>query len=178
MLISTLPNMKIFTPYDPISAEKCFDSALQSEGPSYVRLMKGGEPNQNPLSCSDGFDVLEKYGDDFSIFTHGSICSNGLTALKMLKEIGLCGTLCCIWNASNTIKAVSSAQGPIFFLEEQIFPGILGLKYLEANISSKRHHFLGIKRHLDNPLMTREKLLAHHKLSPEEIFSFIQKELN
>ena len=121
ILASTLPNFNIFTPYDPKTAEKCFERALLAPNPSYVRLMKGGEPELEILSDHDGLDLLANFGDEFSIISHGSICSQGIEALNILKESGMHGSLYGVWDAQLAEKAISLSKGPIF-LEEQIFP--------------------------------------------------------
>ena len=41
------PNFEILTPFDPVSAEKCFLDAIKNKKPTYVRLMKGKEPTLN-----------------------------------------------------------------------------------------------------------------------------------
>src|SRR5271157_1317344 len=44
-IAQTLPNLKVFSPSDPIEAKLAADYSLGSESPVYVRLAKRGEPN-------------------------------------------------------------------------------------------------------------------------------------
>jgi len=41
-LASTMPNLDIFSPADPIEAVECFKYAYESKKPSYIRIAKNG----------------------------------------------------------------------------------------------------------------------------------------
>ncbi len=53
-LMRTIPNLEIFTPYDPTDVRNClvqaYNSALQFKNSSYIRLSKGGEQNLDNIN--------------------------------------------------------------------------------------------------------------------------------
>ena len=90
-LMRTIPNMKLFTPFDPKDTSRCLleshKEAKKHKSPSYIRLSKGGEedlPIQRKISTNIHFlksSVLTK-----NLFiTHGSVSSLVLKSLNSNK---------------------------------------------------------------------------------------------
>ena len=83
-MAQTLPNLKVFSPIDPIEARLAARYSLSSRSPVYVRLAKRGEPN---IHKNEDFDITEPQviedGEDVAILFHGSI------GLEVLKARGL-----------------------------------------------------------------------------------------
>src|SRR3989338_193959 len=79
-IAQTLPNLKVFSPIDPIEAKLAARYSLNCGSPVYVRLAKRGEPNMHK---NENFDITEpqliEEGEDIAILFHGSI---GLEVLK------------------------------------------------------------------------------------------------
>jgi transketolase len=89
--MSTLPNMKVLCPCDPVSAEKAFDCALATKGPVFVRLMR--DPLYDCYSSDTEFvmggsHVLRK-GKDITIASYGDIIFQALKAADLLAEDGI-----------------------------------------------------------------------------------------
>lgn len=86
-IAQTLPNMKVFSPIDPIEAKLAANYSLNCESPVYVRLAKRGEPN---IHKNENFDITEPQfiedGEDVAIVFHGSIGLEVLKAREMLKK--------------------------------------------------------------------------------------------
>ena len=183
LIASTLPNFHIYTPYDVQSAEYCFEAALKSSSPSYIRLMKGGEENLPRLSSQKGVETIRDYGSDFTVLCHGGICLQAMQAVDKLMQESLFGKLLAVWNYTNLSSFLVDVSEPIFFVEEQIAPGLLqsGLMqsdFVQAIKTQPKIYFLGIKKDLDNKLNTRLKILEQHSLDSDSLVSRIKSILN
>lgn len=183
LIASTLPNFNIYTPYDVQSAEYCFEAALKSSSPSYIRLMKGGEENLPRLSSQKGVETIRDYGSDFTVLCHGGICLQAMQAVDKLMQESLFGKLLAVWNYTNLSSFLVDVSEPIFFVEEQIAPGLLqsGLMqsdFVQAIKTQPKIYFLGIKKDLDNKLNTRLKILEQHSLDSDSLVSRIKSILN
>jgi transketolase len=89
-IAQTLPNLKVFSPIDPVEAKLAAKYSLSCESPVYVRLAKRGEPN---IHKSENFDITEPQliedGEDIALVFHGSIGLEVLKARKLLKKDGI-----------------------------------------------------------------------------------------
>ncbi|TVM04130.1 MAG: transketolase [Candidatus Brocadia sp. WS118] len=89
-IAQSLPNMKVFSPTDPIEAKLAAKFSLSSGSPVYVRLAKRGEPN---IHKNETFDITEPQliedGEDIAIIFHGSIGLEVLKAREILKKDGI-----------------------------------------------------------------------------------------
>lgn len=89
-IAQTLPNIKVFSPIDPIEAKLAARYSLSSESPVYVRLAKRGEPN---IHKNENLDIIEPQliedGEDIAIIFHGSIGLEVLKAREILKKDGI-----------------------------------------------------------------------------------------
>lgn len=90
-LASTIPNMTIFSPIDPLEAKAVAQACLQSATPTYVRLAKRGEPNLHESAC--GIDPKKPHivsaGKEVALVTHGSIALEAFEAKEMLRKEGI-----------------------------------------------------------------------------------------
>jgi transketolase len=89
--MSTLPNMKILVPADTCAARKCFDIAIKSPGPVFVRLMR--DPLFDIYEESDDFALggskLITEGVDITIVSYGDILFQAIQAANELQKEGL-----------------------------------------------------------------------------------------
>ena len=89
-IAQTLPNLKVFSPIDPIEAKLAARYSLSSESPVYVRLAKRGEPN---IHKTENFDITEPQliedGEDIALVFHGSIGLEVLKTRELLKKDGI-----------------------------------------------------------------------------------------
>lgn len=90
-ILRTLPGMTVFSPSDPEEMRRGLHSALQHNGPVYIRLGKKGEPDLTS-QISDfalGQAMTMKYGQNVCLIAAGPIMSVVLKAAKRLEENGV-----------------------------------------------------------------------------------------
>lgn len=89
-LIQTLPNLKAFSPIDPVEARLAAQYSLNADSPVYVRLAKRGEPI---IHNSEDFDITSpqiiQEGQDVAILFHGSVGVEVLKARELLEKRGI-----------------------------------------------------------------------------------------
>ena len=89
-IASTLPNLEVFSPIDPVEARLAARYSLNAEGPVYIRLAKRGEP---VLHTKKEFDItlpqLLEEGEKIALIFHGSIASEVIAAKGTLAKEGL-----------------------------------------------------------------------------------------
>lgn len=86
-LMRSIPNMHVYTPFDPASTVLCTEHAyinLKNKESSYIRLSKGGEPEIYVQEMIDSFIFLLKGTLDSQniIITHGAITKNVLDIIN------------------------------------------------------------------------------------------------
>jgi len=73
-LASSMPNLDIFSPADPIEAVKCFEYAYKSKKPSYIRIAKNGEDKIHTKDIDITQPIFINQSDSKNILIlHGSI---------------------------------------------------------------------------------------------------------
>jgi transketolase len=89
--LSTLPNMKVLCPADPVAAGKLFDVAMNTPGPVFTRLMR--DPLYTLYDDSAEFTMggsnLVREGKDITIVSYGDTVFQALFAAEMLEEKGI-----------------------------------------------------------------------------------------
>lgn len=183
ILASTLPNFRIFTPYDAQSAEYCFEAALNASTPSYIRLMKGGEETlPRRVSSHNGAELIREYGKDFYVICHGGISLEVMHAVDALKELGLRGNQIAVWDHKQVFKVLEKISGPIFFVEEQVAPGLFQSTLMQEGLVNSNNlipdiYFLGISKNIENKLAPRSEILIEHRLDTESLIYEIKSKL-
>lgn len=149
-LMRSLPNMKVIAPADPYEAVQLIEQVLDTAGPTYVRLNRGGEPRL--------FDDEAQYGDieigkvhtlqegaSATIFVCGDLSHTAMNAAKQLEDDGISTKVVSV----HTIKPLDTMQiqriaresGVVVTLEEHNVIGGLGSAVseviAEANIDVK-----------------------------------------
>ena len=86
-----LPNMRVFCPSDPDEAVRVVQTVNAIDGPCYVRLARGGEPNLHP-SLSD-YDVMKllplREDGRVAVLATGPVLSEALSAAATLHDEGI-----------------------------------------------------------------------------------------
>jgi len=89
--MTTLPNMKVLCPADPVAARACVDLALETPGPVFVRLMRDPlfelYPEGEAFHLAGSKRVRE--GRDLTIATYGDTVFPALEAAEALVRDGL-----------------------------------------------------------------------------------------
>ena len=87
-IMRALPNMKVFTPCDSISAEAIAQDICRINGPCYVRLERGGEPGI--FSKDEKFKIGKlkeiRKGYYIAVITIGTVINEAIKAADILRE--------------------------------------------------------------------------------------------
>ena len=95
-ILRSMPGVKILTPADAGQVYKAAAAMLEIEGPVYLRLGSGREPEVFPDDTPFVFARIRQvlnYGEDVAIFASGFIMNRAIEAVERLKEEGICGIL-------------------------------------------------------------------------------------
>ena len=89
--LRALPNLTILSPATPREAAACVQAAYEIQGPVYIRLGKGGEPEffDGDYRFQLGKAVQMTEGHDVAVFSTGAILSEVMEAEKRLRELGI-----------------------------------------------------------------------------------------
>ncbi len=128
-LLRVLPNLIVLSPSCPSAVGQCVKFAYQHQGPVYIRIGMGGEPElyDKPV------DVLKnqtlKDGSDISIFATGSVINEALKAAEMLSLKGVSAKVidvCAIspFDRENVIAEVKSKRGIVTVEEHNVVGGL------------------------------------------------------
>jgi len=106
-ILRSIPGVKILTPADAGQVYKAAAAMLKVEGPVYLRLGSGREPEVFPEDTPFSFGRLREvlcYGNDVAIFASGFIMDRAIEAMDRLKTEGVCGILADV----STLKPIDS----------------------------------------------------------------------
>jgi transketolase len=85
-IASTLPNLAVISPVDPVETKAAVQFAVRHNGPVYIRIAKTGEPvirAENKVDITQPAVISE--GEKIAIISYGSIVAECLEALELLK---------------------------------------------------------------------------------------------
>lgn len=87
-MMRALPEMKVFTPGDPMETELAVELIAKHKGPSYLRLGKGREKRLHDAlpNVNIGKAIQLREGNRVAIFCAGSILEEGIKAADVLKK--------------------------------------------------------------------------------------------
>lgn len=106
-IMRSIPGVKVITPADAGQAYKAAQTMMEQDGPVYLRLGSGREPEVFPEETPFQFGKIREvksYGDDVAIFASGFIMNRAIAALEQLKNEGVNATLIDI----STVKPLDS----------------------------------------------------------------------
>jgi len=89
-MMRTIPNMRVFSPGDPIEAQLVTEHVVSNPGPSYLRLGKAGEAfvhqSSHNISIQKLIPVIIKDDSDTAVIATGSILNYAFKFLNGNKE--------------------------------------------------------------------------------------------
>jgi transketolase len=178
-LVGTLPNFRIFTPFDPNSAEICFKNAFDFRSPTYIRLMKGGEDEIVVSKTEEGYSIIGYSDEDFTIFTYGSIVSQILNAIEILfNENNLAGKVVLITDIDKAKDFFLNTNGFKFIIEEHLPPGLILSRLFENKFRGNLDvATLFMSRNKIHKMDTRFGILKDENLDSLSIKNFILSSL-
>ena len=95
-ILRSMPGVKIICPADAQQAKLAAAAMLEQEGPVYLRLGSGREPEVFPEGTPFEFGKIREvksYGNDVAIFAQGFVMNRAIEALEKLHGEGIDGTL-------------------------------------------------------------------------------------
>lgn len=170
-LASSMPNLDIFSPADPIEAVECFNYAYKSKKPSYIRIAKNGEKKIH----KDKIDItkpifLNKSDSKNILILHGSIADE---VEKILNAIDInIVSVPMLTSNFNWVQFLDNYEN-IFTLEEHFVNGGFGTM-LRDKVNKKIIKF-GIKNEYIHEIGNRDYLRKYYEIDGQNIAEKITK---
>ena len=186
-IMRALPNMTVVCPGDPIETEFAVEQAVSYEGPIYIRLGKGNEPNVHETipEFKIGKGIILKNGNDLNILATGNMLENAKIVADRLEKEGINASVISMHTIKpldvDLIKDLAYSGEPMFTIEEHSIIG--GLGSAVANILAESNSRVIFKRialpdaYIKN-VGDQEYLRYLNSLSIEKIMNKILKEIN
>jgi transketolase len=139
----SLPGLDVFTPSDQLEAVGALKYALESEGPTYIRLAKTGEPTlhkQVPDFRSSSAICLRP-GEDLLLLSTGAITASVMQVAQDLSELGFFPEVWSVTRVSPLELDLEKIKRfkMIVTVEEHRLAGGFGSAVLEY-LNDKSHH--------------------------------------
>jgi transketolase len=146
-VMSSLPNLTVISPGDPIEVEKLVEQTLNLESPCYIRLGKSGEENVNlpDVNLRIGKGNIIKNGKDIALILNGNMLSVAMKVSYDLEKEGISSMVISLHTIKPLdeilLKEVAYKVKQLFIIEEQILSCGLGSRiaffYSQENINVK-----------------------------------------
>jgi len=143
-VMSSLPNLVVISPGDPIEVEKIIEQSLELNSPCYIRLGKSGEQNINSpeVNLEIGKGNVIKKGKDIAILSTGNMLSIAVEVSNALEEEGVDSMVVSLHTIKpldeDLLRDISTYIKYIFILEEHItscgLGGRIAFFYSKENI--------------------------------------------
>jgi transketolase len=91
-LLRTIPGFTILCPADGDQVRQAIVASVDVPGPVYIRIGSGREERVFPIGTSfplGKIRIIEDFGDDVALFTHGFVLNRVIEAAKQLKSRGI-----------------------------------------------------------------------------------------
>jgi len=177
-IMSSLPNMIVLSPGDPVEVEKLVEESINLKSPCYIRLGKNGEPafNSPNTKIEIGKGNILKKGKDMAIITTGSMLSTCIDVANDLEDEGISAMVVSL----HTIKPldeellgeIAKKVRRIFVIEEHISSCGLGNRiayyYAQKNIELKVK-YIGLPDLFIKPSGKQDFLRKQYGLDVESI---------
>ncbi len=184
----SLPNMRVFSPADPLETIAVTKAAITSDGPCYIRLGKGGEPNLREAFDIENFEVGKAYQlrdgkANVCIFSTGSVTKEAILAAEQLKDRGSIPvyTFPTVKPIDEEfIRACAERYDAILTLEEHNIVGGLGgavAEVLAENPSRARLIRLGLRDVFSSVVGDVAYLRHYYKIDAEAVVTALEKVL-
>jgi transketolase len=172
-LASTMPNLDIFSPADPVEAVECFKYAYKSKKPSYIRIAKNGEDkiHKKEIDITKPIFINESNSKNILIL-HGSIVDEVSEILNII-DINIVS----IPMLTSTFDWEEFLNGydKVFTLEEHFINGGFGTM-LRDRIDKKIYKF-GLPNEYIHKIGDRDFLRKYYKIDGRSIGKCIKDNL-
>jgi len=173
-LASTMPNLDIFSPADPVEAVECFRYAYKSKKPSYIRIAKNGED----IIHTESIDItkpifINKSSSKNILVLHGSIVDEVAKILDII-DINVVTTpmLTSDFDWENFLKDYEK----VFTYEEHFVNGGFGTM-LRDRVEKKIYKF-GLANEYIHKIGNRDFLREHYKIDGINVAKQIKEIIN
>ncbi len=176
-LMRMIPGMQVLSPADGLEAAKCFEAAVESGKPTYIRLWgKTSSPivYEPDYRHEIGRAVCLREGKDIQIVATGSMVVQALKASQLLSEKGIEADVINIHTIKPIDTSLLDSHKQIFSIEEHNVVGGLGDALRESGFLI---HKIGIEDRFSN-VGDYNYLLEQHNLTSEKLKETILKNLN
>ncbi len=164
-LASTMPNLDIFSPADPIEAVECFKYAYKSKRPSYIRIAKNGEDiiHNNMIDITKPI-FINKSASNNILILHGSIVDEVSKILEIV-DINIV-TIPMLTSEFNWEEFLDD-YNKVFTYEEHFINGGFGT-ILRDKIEKKIYKF-GLKNEYIHKIGNRDYLREYYAIDGKSI---------
>ncbi len=182
-IMRSMPEMTVFTPCDPRETEMVTRTAIQMNGPCYIRLGKGGEKTLNDEGTIVSFDKANilRNGENTAILVAGAIANEALIAADLLKRDGID---CAVYSFPSikpldkeTILRLAGIHENLFTLEEHNIIGGFGSAVSEVIAENRTKTVLtriGLNDEFTSVVGSQEYLRKFYGLNAKNISRIIQ----
>lgn len=137
-LMSSIPNMKVLCPADPVETRKMMEAVAEDYGPTYLRLSHAPVPDlyDDKYKFEIGHGQIYKPGTDICIFTYGVGLHMALDAAQILEREGLSVMVVNVSSLKpideNLIVECAKAVNRVVTVEDHNINGGLGTSVMEV----------------------------------------------
>jgi transketolase len=159
-LASTMPNLDIFSPADPVEAVECFKYAYKSNKPSYIRIAKNGEDiiHKNSIDITKPI-FINKSDSKNILIIHGSIVDEVSKILDIVDiNVVTVPMLSANFNWENFLENFDK----VFTLEEHFINGGFGTM-LRDRVDKKIYKF-GLPNEYIHKIGNRDFLREYYEI--------------
>ncbi len=173
-IASSMPNLDIFSPADPIEAVECFRYAYKSNRPSYIRIAKNGEEkiHKNEIDITQPI-FIHKSSSKNIILLHGSIVDE---VGKILEELDINIVSVPMLTTDFEWEEFLSPYEHIFTYEEHFVNGGFGT-LLRDKVDRKIVKF-GLPNEYIHKIGNRDYLRNYYKIDGKSIAIKMKELLN
>ncbi|MDD3834171.1 MAG: transketolase [Sulfurimonas sp.] len=173
-LASTMPNLDIFSPADPVEAVECFRYAYKSKKPSYIRIAKNGEDiiHSEPIDITKPIFVNKSSSKNILVL-HGSIVDEVAKILNIV-DINIVTTpmLTSDFDWVDFLKNYEK----VFTYEEHFINGGFGTMLRDR--VEKKIYKIGLPNEYIHKIGNRDFLREHYKIDGINVAKQIKEIIN
>jgi transketolase len=164
-LASTMPNLDIFSPADPVEAVECFKYAYKSKNPSYIRIARNGEDiiHKNAIDITKPI-FINKSDSKNILIVHGSIADE---VSKILDIIDINVVTIAMLNSDFNWDNFLEDFEKVFTLEEHFINGGFGTM-LRDKVEKKIYKY-GLSNEYIHKIGNRDYLRKYYEIDGSSI---------
>ena len=173
-LASSMPNLDIFSPADPIEAVECFTYAYKSKKPSYIRIAKNGESKIHNETIDITKPIFINKSDSKNILIlHGSIVDE---VSKILDEIDINIVTVPMLTSDFDWETFLEDYSHVFTYEEHFING--GFGTILRDKVEKKIYKIGLPNEYIHKIGNRDFLRKHYNIDGVSVGKYIKEKVN